>query len=164
MTKMRLKRLLFYLSIATVFAVAKQTIAAGPTVLSVTATVLSKSVCKFQTKASALAFGNLVPSSGANVTAVTTIGFVCNGSAPNATFLMTKNNGLNGTGPGNNRMRHATLLSEFIPYSASLSPSSATVPKGVVQTLTVTGTVNALDYQNAAIGSYSDAVIITITP
>ncbi len=138
--------------------------AADSNVLTVSASVLSKSVCKFNTKTSALDFGNLDPGSASNVTAVTTIGFKCVGSAPMATFLITQDDGLNETGPGNNRMQHATVLTEFLPYTLSLSPTSATVPKNSPQTLTVTGTVIAADYQNAFIGSYADSVVITIDP
>ncbi len=164
MMKTQIKGLILCFSIATLFITAKEGISADPSALSVSGSVLSKNKCKFQTKASALDYGNLDPASSVDVTAVTTLGFVCNGSTPSATFLMTQDNGLNATGPGNNRMQHTSILTEFLPYSLALSPSSATVPKGLTQTLTVTGTVNFVDYQSATFGSYSDTVVITITP
>ncbi len=159
-----LRNLVFSLLIGLLLIFISQSVSADSSGLSVTASVLSKSRCKFQTKASALDYGTLDPSSGGDATVVTTLGFVCNGSAPSATFLISQDNGLNGTGPSNNRMQHTVLLTEFLPYSLVLSPTSATVPKGVIQTLTVTGTINAVDYQNAMIGSYSDTVVISITP
>lgn len=138
--------------------------AAGSNTLSVTAAVLSKSICKFKSATSTLNFGALDPSSSVNVSSSATVIFVCNGSAPNATFFISEDYGLYKTGPGANRMRHATVLTEFLPYSLTLNPTSATVPKGVNQTLTVSGTVTAANYQNALMGNFADTVIITLTP
>ena len=75
--------------------------------LAVTATVLSKSVCKFDSKTAALAFGALDPAVAADVNAAASVGFVCHGSAPVAAFLFTDDDGQNPSGPGTRRMRHA---------------------------------------------------------
>jgi len=137
---------------------------AGSTVLSVNATVLSKSNCKFDSKTATLGFGSLDPGNSVDATASVQIGFVCRGSAPLATFVIVGDDGLYETGPGNSRMRHATVLTEFLPYSLVLNPSSGTVPKNAPQTLTISGTVRGIDYQSANAGNYSDTVVISINP
>lgn len=152
------------LSALIILLMAAGVMAAGTNTLSITAAVLSKSNCKFKSATSTLDFGTLDPSSPANVNASTTVLFVCNGSAPNATFLVSDDDGLFETAPNANQMRHATVLTEFLPYSLTLNPTSATVPKGVDQTLTISGTVTSADFQNALMGTFSDTVIITLAP
>jgi spore coat protein U-like protein len=138
--------------------------AAGTNTLTVSAVVLSKSNCKFNSATSTLNFGSLNPASSVDVTATASIVFVCRGSAPIATFFMSDDDGLYETGFDANRMRHATVLTEHLPYSLTLSPITASVPKNVNQTLTLTGTVRAVDYQIAYAGGYADTVILTISP
>ncbi|NJD63580.1 MAG: hypothetical protein FIA93_12790 [Deltaproteobacteria bacterium] len=137
---------------------------AGSTTLSVTATVLSKSVCKFDSKNSTLNFGALDPGNPGNVTANISIGFVCRGSSPVAAFVVAEDGGLYGSGPNANRMRHASVFTEYLPYSLTLNPSSGTAPKNAPQTLTISGAVRGSDYQNAAAGAYSDTVVISLLP
>jgi spore coat protein U-like protein len=111
-----------------------------------------------------LAFGTIDPGATSNYTATATRNFVCNGSAPNATFLITAGDGLYASTPGVRRMRHGTTLTEYMTYGLSLSPAAATVPKGVTQTLTVTGTLTPTDFGNVLAGGYSDTVAITLNP
>jgi hypothetical protein len=61
-------------------------------------------------------------------------------------------------------MRHTTITTEYLPYSLTLNPISGTVPKNTDQTLTITGTVKGVDYQDALAGSYSDTAVISIAP
>jgi hypothetical protein len=61
-------------------------------------------------------------------------------------------------------MRHTTITTEYLPYSLTLNPTSGTVPKNTDQTLTITGKVKGVDYQDALAGSYSDTVVISIAP
>ena len=138
--------------------------AAGTGSLAVSAVVPSKNVCKFSAGSMALNFGTVNPASTVDSTATVTTGFSCNGSAPLATFFISAGDGLYSTGPGSRRMRHATIATEFMAYSLVLSPSSATVPKGSVQTLTVTGTIQPFQFQNVPAGTYQDTVVITLTP
>jgi spore coat protein U-like protein len=137
---------------------------AGSGSFTVSATVLSKSNCKFDSKAAVLAFGTLDPADGSDVTTTTTIGFRCTGSAPIATFAITDDDGLYESGPDANRMRHATLGGQYLPYEMALSPVGGTVPKNEWLTLTVTGTVRGDEYANAYAGDYSDTVVISIDP
>jgi spore coat protein U domain-containing protein, fimbrial subunit CupE1/2/3/6 len=152
--------LLVFLAIMNV-TVAK---AHGANTLSVSATVLSKNQCKFNSSNSTLNFGALDTGSFADVTQSTSVQFVCRGSAPLAAFAFTTNDGLYDAGPSKYRMRHATVTTEFLPYSLSLSPTTGTAPKNVTQTLTISGTVKALDYQPAQVGNYADTVVITLNP
>lgn len=138
--------------------------AAGNATLAVTATVVSKSNCKFNSAASTLNFGNLDPATPADKPATASIIFACRGSAPLATFAITDDDGLYETGPNANRMRHATVTTEYLPYSLTYNPQTGTVPKNVDQTLTISGTVLGSSYQNAYVGSYSDTVVLTIAP
>jgi spore coat protein U-like protein len=137
---------------------------AGTATLAVSATVLTKSNCLFSTRTATLDFGALDPANPVNATANATIPFVCRGSAPIATFAVSGDGGRYSSGPGNRRMRHATNLSEFLPYTMTLSPASGTVPKNAAQTLTVTGTVLGSDFRGALAGSYADTVVLSILP
>ncbi|MGB9628100.1 MAG: spore coat protein U domain-containing protein [Thermodesulfobacteriota bacterium] len=138
---------------------------AGDTsVVSVSGVVLSKSECKFNSKTASLSFGNLDPSNPVDRTVSTAITFRCGGSAPMATFSITDDDGLYETGPDQNRMKHTTIPSEYLLYNLTLNPTSGTVPKNTNQTLTITGTVKGVDYQDAPAGNYSDTVVISIEP
>jgi spore coat protein U-like protein len=61
-------------------------------------------------------------------------------------------------------MRHSTITSEYLPYSLTLDPTTGTVPKNTNQTLTITGKVKGVDYQDVAAGNYLDTVVISISP
>jgi|SRR5208337_2474887 len=112
--------------------------------------------CNFTSTSSTLPFGTLNPASSANATATMTIGVTCTG---NPTWFLTSNNGLYYTGT-TKRMRHQTVLTEYLPYSVIFSPTSG--KKGT--NITATGTILNSDYINAYIGSYADQVTLTITP
>ena len=132
--------------------------------LSVTATVVSKNVCKFTSPTATLAFGVIDPRLTTNATASVNATFKCTGSSATAAFLITSNDGLWSTGTNARQMRHATITTEFMPYALTVSPSTGTVVKNVDQTLTITGTVLPVDYQNRFSGAYSDTVVLTLTP
>ncbi len=135
------------------------------TTVSVTATVLSKSNCKFRPpKTAALNFGTLDPANPVDKNASATIIFYCAGSAPMATFFISDDDGLYETGPDASRMKHTTITTEYLPYSFTVSPTSGTVLKNTDQTLTISGTVLGVDYQDASVGAYSDTVVISIEP
>jgi spore coat protein U-like protein len=135
----------------------------GTGTLAVTATVLSKSNCKFDTSTSTVNFGALDPAVAADVNATASVGFVCHGSAPVAAFLFTDDNGQNRSGPGARRMRHASAP-EFLPYSLLLNPASGTIPKNAPGTLAITGTVRWTDFRGSMAGAYADSVVVSILP
>lgn len=127
--------------------------------LSVSATVLSKSNCRFTTTTGNLVFGTIDSGGTADVSATASLEFRCNGSAPIATYLITDNDGLN-----TNRMAHTTSAGNFLPYQLSYTPTSGSVPRGDRLDLVITGTVRSSDYRAAMAGAYSDTVILAILP
>ncbi len=138
---------------------------AGATLaVAVSAVILPKSNCRFSTGAAALAFGDLDPANPVDVTVSVPIGFRCNGGPPMVLFLVADDDGMNDIVPGEHRMLRAGLPEAHLPYAFSVTPASATVPRNTPQTLTVTGTVLGADYQAAAAGDYSDAVVVSINP
>jgi spore coat protein U-like protein len=137
--------------------------------LAVSATIVSKSNCKFSIgTAPAVTVKNngtaIDPSLTVNATGTATATFTCNGSANVATYTVTAGDGTYPAGPGLRRMRHATVTTEFLPYSLTISPSSGSVNKGSPATVTMTATVLSANYQAALAGSYSDTVAVTVSP
>lgn len=140
---------------------------AGSAVVSVpvSATILSSSNCKFNVpKSTALAFGTIDPSGSTNITATGSLVVRCGGSAPNATFAIDDDSGLNETGVGAYRMRHTVTATAYLGYSVSYAPQSATIPKNTNQTITITGTITSAQYANAIAGNYSDTITVTVSP
>lgn len=137
--------------------------AANSGTLTLSATVLSKNVCKFNTTATALNFGTIDPTSTAPVTVSLSLSYRCNGSDAVATWSVGSDDGLNETGPGQPRMRHTTSPAFYLPYSLSF-PASGNAPRNVNQTMTVTGTVMPAAFAAAIAGSYSDTLVLSILP
>lgn len=138
--------------------------AADTGIVSVTAVVVSNNDCSFETSNASLNFGNLDPSNPIDRSVSTSIRFRCRGGDRWVTFFIDDDDGLYEESPNGNRMRHTTILTEYLPYSFNLNPITGTVPRRTWQTLTITGTVKGVDYENAAMGSYSDTVTISIIP
>lgn len=132
---------------------------AGIGSLSVSATVLSKSNCRFTTTTGTLPFGNIDSAGAADISATASLSFRCNGSEPIASYLISDDGGLNA-----NQMEHTTLTGNFLPYQLSYTPTSGSVPRGDILTLAITGTVRSSDYRVAMAGAYSDTVTLSILP
>lgn len=122
--------------------------------------------CTFSTTTGTLSFGNLNPGNPVDVNVSTTLTFKCSGGSPGTlwTYAITDDDGLYETGIDGNRMRNSTVTTQYLPYNFTYSPATGTVPRNTNQTLTINGKVKGIDYQNAYVGSYSDTVILTITP
>ncbi|PLY01795.1 MAG: hypothetical protein C0624_09765 [Desulfuromonas sp.] len=133
-------------------------------VVNLSAVVLSKSVCRFVTTSSTLAFGSLDPGNPVTVNMSTSLTFRCQGSANPATYQITPDDGLSPLGAGSPQMQHLTNPGNYIPYSISLSTLSGTIPKNVNQTLTIDGTILGSDYQTSIAGDYADTITISIIP
>jgi hypothetical protein len=137
---------------------------ATPYSLTINATVLSASNCKFTTGAgSVLAFGAIDPSSLTAKTASVSLQMKCAGSANTAAYSLSSNDGLYPIGAGLPRMRHTVTVTEFLPYMLN-TPIAGTTPKNVITTLTITGTIAVADFQNAAAGNFSDTQVLTLAP
>jgi len=158
--KMRVKRLaglMMGLSLVLLTGVA---FAADINTVTVTANVVG--TCRFNSATSTLAFGALDPGTGADVNASTSTTFWC---TKNASYSITDDDGLYETAVNSNRMRHATTLTEYIPYTFSYNPTSGTGDGRTSPiTLNISGTVTFANYQNAAAGDYADTVVISINP
>jgi spore coat protein U-like protein len=62
-------------------------------------------------------------------------------------------------------MQHATIATEYIPYTLTLSPLTGSGSgKATPITLNISGTITNANYINAAAGNFADTVVITITP
>jgi len=134
--------------------------AADTHTVTVTANVVG--TCRFNSATSTLAFGSLDPGVGGDVNASTSTTFWC---TKNASYSITDNDGLYDTGPNANRMRHATTLTEYIPYTFSYNPATGTGNGRTSPiTLNINGTVTFVNYQNAEAGDYADTVVLSITP
>lgn len=121
--------------------------------------------CGFQAKGLSMNFGSLDPSSGANVTraisAATLNANRAGDCAPGQTMVVSGGNGQN-FGGGSRRMSNGT---SFIRYSLALPTAGQSGPgNGNYIAFTFNGTVLGTDYENASAGSYSDTVVITVSP
>ena len=133
--------------------------------MSVSATVLSSSNCRFVVpKSTTLTFGTIDPSSAINATASGSLVVRCGGSAANATFAITHDSGLHETSAGLYRMQHSVTPTAYLAYDVSYSPQSATIPKNTNQTITITGTVTPSQFGNAIAGNYTDTVTVSVSP
>jgi spore coat protein U-like protein len=164
-----LRKILIAFSILSIFMTAGIGYPADSNSVSVTATVVSRGTCWFTTETSGLNFGNLDPSNPVDVNASTSVIFRCwRGFIVwfPVTFFIADDDGLYETGANANRMRHSTDTTEFLPYSFSLDPTSGTVTGNptINRTLSISGTVRGVDYQDATMGNYSDTVVVSIEP
>ncbi|MFQ5598470.1 MAG: spore coat protein U domain-containing protein [Nitrospiria bacterium] len=149
-----------------IFAVLSMVLmAAGAAIADTNTLTVSGNVvgtCRFVSATSTLAFGALDPASGlpANTTGSTT--FWC---TKGVAFALTDDDGLHELVADGNRMQHATTLTEYIPYTLTMTPSAATGsgPSTPI-TLNLTGDITFANYSDAEAGAYSDTVVITITP
>jgi spore coat protein U-like protein len=138
--------------------------AAGSHALSVSASVLSKNVCRFQTTGpTALPFGAIDPAGTNPVTVNLTLQYRCNGSDAIAAWSVASDDGLYEAGAGQPRMRHATVLSAFLPYSLTF-PAAGTVARNTITNMSISATLSPASYANAQVGAYADSVVLTITP
>ncbi|MGQ9510074.1 MAG: Csu type fimbrial protein [Thermodesulfobacteriota bacterium] len=132
---------------------------ADTNVVNVSATVVG--TCKFLSATSNLEFGDLDPSSGSDKNAQTSVQFWC---TKNATYTITDDDGLYAKEKDKNRMKHEDL-NEFIPYAFGYYPQSGQgLGRTKPITLTIEGKIRHEDYEDAAAGSYSDTVTLTINP
>ena len=139
-------------------------VAAGSHALSVSASVLSKNTCRFQTTGpTALPFGTIDPGTTAPITVGLTLQYRCNGSDPVASWNVASDDGLYEAGAGQPRMRHATVLTSFLPYTLTF-PAAGTVPRNTITNMSISATLTPADFANARVGAYADTVVLSITP
>lgn len=131
--------------------------AADTATVAVSATVTG--TCKFNSGGT-VAF-TLDPSVGGDVNGtVTQPVFWC---TKKAAYSITDDDGLHESGT-THRMQHATVGTEFIPYSFTYTASGEGSGPGTPITLNIASTVTGTDYVNAEAGNYADTVTLSITP
>lgn len=133
---------------------------AGTHTLTISAVVMSKNVCSFRTTAALNITVN--PASAAPATGSANWVLRCNGSSLVATYAMGGGNGqwfLSGM----RRVRHGTTTTEFMAYTLNV-PSGGSVNRNTETPFTITASIDPTAFQNALPGSYSDTVLITLTP
>lgn len=144
---------------ATGMLVTTTAFAADTASVNVSANVVG--TCKFNSGGS-VSFA-LDPTSAADAPGtVTQPQFWCTkGASYSITDNMGANEAVAGTAP--RRMVHATLT-EYIPYSFAYTASGTGTGKTSPINLDIASTVVNADFVNASAGSYSDTVILSITP
>ncbi|HEX9191762.1 MAG TPA: spore coat protein U domain-containing protein [Candidatus Deferrimicrobiaceae bacterium] len=78
-------------------------------------------------------------------------------------FTITDDDGLWESGT-THRMRHATVTTEYIPYSFTYTSTGTGGGRGTTVTMDIASQVLNADFINALAGSYADTVTLTITP
>lgn len=122
--------------------------------------------CKFQAKGLSMSFGALDPSSGSNVTvpvSAATLNANNMGSCRSGNQMaISGDNGLNFSG---SRRLKRIGSADYIPYTLSSFPTGVPGPgNGVYTSFTFNGTILGTAYANAPAGTYTDTVIISVTP
>ncbi|MBK0391655.1 spore coat protein U domain-containing protein [Ramlibacter algicola] len=131
--------------------------------MTVSASISSKSNCKFSTIAPATISLAINPTNTLPVSGSVVWSFKCAGSADPAVYVVSASNGANFFN-GERRMKHATTATEFLPYSLGFTPSSGSAAKNAVVNVTITATVAPAAYTSALVGLYSDTVQISLDP
>lgn len=149
-----------------VFFIALAVLAAGgaawgdTNTLTVTAHV--KGTCKFSSSTSTLDFGVLDPANPVLITGSGTTTFWCT-KGITTSMTLAADYGVNSAGT-TRRMKDNSSL-DLIPYSLTLTPDGGTNQgPAFPRTLTISGTVLAVDYSGKTEGDYSDTVVISFTP
>ena len=78
-------------------------------------------------------------------------------------LAVASDDGLYESGAGQPRMRHATVLTSFLPYTLNF-PAAGTVPRNTVTNMSISATMTPADFDNARVGAYADTLVLSITP
>ncbi len=133
--------------------------AAGSNTLTVTSSVTG--TCKFTSATSTLNFGALDPSVGTAVDGSVTTQFWC---TKGTTQTLAAGNGAH-FAAGKRNMLDTGTSGDLIPYTLTLTPDGGTNGgPGSPRTLTIAGQVLGADYTGKTASTYSDSVVIDITP
>lgn len=117
--------------------------------------------CLFQSRGLFMSFGTLDPSSGRDVLVAVSGANTAGDCAPGQTMTISGDNGLNFNGSRN--MRNTT--GDLIAYSLRGVPQSRPGPgNGRYVVFTFDGAVAWSAYANAPSGTYTDTVIISVSP
>jgi hypothetical protein len=126
--------------------------------LNLTAAVTG--LCKFFSAPTTLPFGTIDPSLSANIVISVPITYKCTRGTPSAGVTVT--GGLTG-----HTLKNTVSATDTIAYTLAISGDTQTgtgFGTGTQLTLNVQGTITALQFQNALVGSYTDSVTLNIAP
>lgn len=132
--------------------------------VNLSAIVLSKSQCKFNTKNATIDFGLLDPGDPIDASGSASFDFTCVGNAPIATYVISIDDGLYSATPGTPRMQHATDTTAFMSYSLNINPTFGSLPKKTVETLQVDAFLPGSSYAASPAGIFTDTVTLTLLP
>jgi len=154
-----MKKILAVIIAVAVTAMVGTAMAADSNTLTVQASVTG--TCKFKSATSTLDFGALDPSATTNPTKTITTQFWCTKGI--TTDDISSGEGLYYNG-SKNQMKHVTS-SDVIPYVLTLTKDGvANTGPATPRTLTIKGDILNADYIGKDAGSYSDTVVLNITP
>lgn len=131
--------------------------AADSQTLGVTASVTA--TCKFSANNTPLAFGAIDPSLTTDKVVTANVVYKCSKGTPST--------GVTPATGGTTRTMTHTDTTSTLAYTLGFSGGTQTgtgFGSGQDLTLVVTGTITALQYQNASAGAYSENVTLNITP
>lgn len=122
--------------------------------------------CQFQAKGLSMGFGMLDPSSGVDVIAAVSAFTLDANKAGDCvaavTMTIVGDNGLHFS--GSRRLKNNTGT-DFIPYSLVGLPFSSSGPGNkTFLAFTFNGSILGSAYANASAGSYSDTILVSVTP
>lgn len=123
-------------------------------------------VCEFQARGLSMSFGTLNPSSGANATAIVSAATLNANQAGDChnNLRMTIDGGDGQSFNGSRRLRNAAGT-DFIPYTLVGLPLQDRAPgNNKYINFTFSGVILWSSYADASAGSYSDTVMISVTP
>ena len=131
--------------------------------LTVTATV--RGVCKFTSAARTLNF-DIDPSTPGTISGAMSGAVTYKCTKDTVGTGVTAGNGLHFS--GSRRMSDGGATPTYLPYTLTVSGGTATGTGfgtgSTDSTITITGTVAESDYANLPVSSYSDTVLLTLTP
>lgn len=129
-----------------------QALAANTTTVGVSAAV--QGICKFgSASGSTLDFGTLDPTATTVATAIVGLPFQCTKSMASAASISSGGTALVS---GSNTLTYSSSLTGTVQTGAGFG--------GATLTMTLNGSVAAAAYQAAAVGTYVDSIVVSVSP
>ena len=151
-----MKRIIL-VAVLALMAMAGTAMAVDTQTVAVSASVVG--TCKFSTGGT-VAFGNLDPAAGGDVTGIVTQPtFWC---TKGSGYTITDDNGVNESGTTFRMQQGAS--GNYIPYTFTYTATGTGTGKTSTLTMNIAASVLGTDYVNAQVGAYSDTVTLTINP
>lgn len=158
-----LHRTIIYLPLILTFITAGLSHAATSSV-KVSAAVIRKNQCAFDTNISSMNLGVLDPERPVDKATSTSLILKCTGIDDRTNFVIGEDSSsVNDNLKGERQMRHETEDSS-IPYKISVNNVTGEAQSDREHSIVVSVRVKGADYLNVYSGSYSDVVYVSISP